>query len=90
MELKNIKNAVASLNNKGGKMKKIILILGLLTVCGFIFTAASCSWFGQKNSPTATFMPGSDRDAHGCIASAGYSWCEAKQKCLRVWEEACN
>lgn len=34
-------------------------------------------------------MPGSDRDAHGCIGSAGYTWCDAKQKCLRTWEENC-
>lgn len=35
-------------------------------------------------------MPGSDRDSHGCIPSAGYSWCEAKQKCIRPWEENCT
>ena len=34
-------------------------------------------------------MPGSDRDEHGCIPSAGYTWCEVKQKCLREWEEPC-
>lgn len=33
---------------------------------------------------------GSDKDEHGCIGSAGYSWCEAKQKCLRSWEETCE
>ena len=33
---------------------------------------------------------GGDRDSHGCIGSAGYSWCEAKQKCLRQWEEKCE
>lgn len=33
---------------------------------------------------------GGDRDEHGCIGSAGYSWCEAKGKCLRVWEESCD
>lgn len=33
--------------------------------------------------------PGSDRDAHGCIGSAGYQWCDAKQKCLRTFEESC-
>jgi hypothetical protein len=32
---------------------------------------------------------GNDRDAHGCIGSAGYSWCELKNKCLRIWEEPC-
>lgn len=35
-------------------------------------------------------MAGNDSDAHGCRASAGYSWCEAKQKCLRSWEENCT
>jgi hypothetical protein len=33
---------------------------------------------------------GGDSDEHGCIGSAGYSWCEAKQKCLRQWEEPCE
>jgi hypothetical protein len=33
---------------------------------------------------------GGDKDAHGCIGSAGYTWCEAKQKCLRSWEEKCE
>jgi hypothetical protein len=32
---------------------------------------------------------GGDRDAHGCIGSAGYTWCEIKAKCLRTWEETC-
>ena len=35
-------------------------------------------------------LVGNDRDVHGCIGSAGYSWCDAKQKCLRVWEENCT
>lgn len=35
-------------------------------------------------------LPGGDRDEHGCIGSAGYSWCQPKQKCLRVWEEKCE
>lgn len=39
---------------------------------------------------TTAMMPGSDRDSHGCIPSAGYTWCEAKQKCLRPWEESCT
>jgi len=33
---------------------------------------------------------GGQRDAYGCLTPAGYSWCEAKQKCLRVWEEPCS
>jgi hypothetical protein len=37
-----------------------------------------------------TTLVGGDRDIHGCIGSAGYSWCEIKNKCLRVWEEKCE
>ena len=46
----------------------------------------------QRNAePEATPTPviGGDRNEHGCIGSAGYSWCEAKSKCLRIFEEFC-
>jgi len=33
---------------------------------------------------------GGDKDEHGCIATAGYTWCDSKQKCLRLWEEKCT
>ena len=33
-------------------------------------------------------MVGADRDAHGCIGSAGYSWCEKTARCERPWELA--
>ncbi len=32
--------------------------------------------------------PGADRDDHGCIGSAGYSWCGREAKCVRPWELA--
>jgi hypothetical protein len=35
-------------------------------------------------------MPGSDRDSHGCIGSAGYSWCEQLGMCIRPWETDCE
>ena len=31
---------------------------------------------------------GGDRDTHGCIGSAGYSWCPKTQQCERPWELA--
>ena len=31
---------------------------------------------------------GSDRDAHGCIGSAGYSWSALKQTCVQPWNAA--
>lgn len=31
-------------------------------------------------------MVGNDKDTHGCIGSAGYSWSQSQQACIRVWE----
>ena len=43
------------------------------------------------NAPAANLPPlGSDRDEHGCIGSAGYSWCPLTEKCQRPWEESCS
>lgn len=56
----------------------VILALG---VAGFVVS---------RNNATPNNMLGGDRDEHGCIGSAGYSWCEEKQKCLRMWEEKCE
>lgn len=39
-------------------------------------------------APPPQGMPGADRDAHGCIGSAGYSWCARENKCVRPWELA--
>ncbi|WP_394200436.1 hypothetical protein [Shewanella waksmanii] len=33
-------------------------------------------------------MVGADRSAQGCIASAGYAWCEKLARCVRPWEVA--
>lgn len=62
-------------------MKKTASIAVIASLFAFILLAGCTS--NQQ-------MPGSDRDAHGCIGSAGYTWCEAKAKCLRVWEEPCT
>jgi len=43
----------------------------------------------QPVSSPASQMVGGDKDPQGCIGSAGYSWCQSKSRCLRVWEEGC-
>ncbi len=48
-----------------------------------------CVGVSIKNNNTNNLV-GNDSDSHGCKGSAGYSWCEEKQKCLRSWEENCN
>jgi hypothetical protein len=51
--------------------------------------ACLIAWLGgcaESSPPIST--PGSSRDAHGCIASAGYSWCAYMNRCERPWELA--
>ena len=33
---------------------------------------------------------GGTRDDNNCLTSAGYSWCESSQQCLRIWETPCK
>jgi putative lipoprotein len=42
----------------------------------------------RVGAPPAASTPGADRDEHGCIRSAGYSWCAKEDKCVRPWELA--
>ncbi|WP_244122372.1 hypothetical protein [Burkholderia latens] len=56
------------------------LLIVLLATASALSACASAD-----PSPRAV---GSDRDAHGCIGSAGYSWCQATQRCERPWELA--
>ena len=39
------------------------------------------------DKPTAPLV-GADRDAHGCIASAGYTYSVVRQDCIRLWKQA--
>ncbi len=48
-----------------------------------------CSVVCPEGVPVQPPVVGGDRDEHGCIPSAGYTWCEESQKCIRPWEEAC-
>lgn len=46
----------------------------------------ACS--AAKEPAQAARRVGADRDAHGCIGSAGYRWCARENSCVRPWELA--
>ncbi len=59
------------------------------TNCSIGTCPGDCSQHG--GTPTVLPQPiGGQKDAYGCFISAGYSWCDAKQKCIRPWEEPCS
>jgi len=64
----------------------LIIPIFLLSGCG---TDKNSENNTNSNNAEEQNMVGNDRDEHGCIGSAGYTWCEQKQKCLRTWEEEC-
>lgn len=72
-------NTLATMN---AKTKLLVSILGLLM--------SFLSGCGQaaKTSESASLLVGGDRDAHGCIGSAGYLWCSREASCVRSWELA--
>jgi hypothetical protein len=90
---------------KGSALTIIIIIFAIIAVLaiggmylydkGVFGICNDCGgkWFPpefyQPNS-TTTPIVGGDKDEHGCLGSAGYSWCAVKNKCLRVWEEKCE
>lgn len=60
---------------------KPLQLLGIL-----VFASLGACSTADPQSPQPA--PGSDRDAHGCISSAGYSWCARTNQCERPWELA--
>ncbi|MFA5125980.1 MAG: DUF333 domain-containing protein [archaeon] len=59
----------------------------LMLFAGCISQTTGPIQIGDGNEPQ---LIGGDKDEHGCLIAAGYSWCELAQKCLRVWEEPCT
>jgi hypothetical protein len=72
---------------KGFAIPIIIAIVALLVVGGGVYFYTSNTVEAPSN---ISDIVGGDRDAYGCIGSAGYTWCAVKDKCLRVWEEKCE
>jgi hypothetical protein len=60
----------------------------LVTLLAAALGACAGARATAPESPPKPPMPGSDRDAHGCIPSAGYRWCARTQRCERPWELA--
>ena len=64
-----------------------------LSVVALAFTACNNSTPQQPDkaaeeltTPQQEMMVGGDRDEHGCIGSAGYSWSALRGECIQVFE----
>lgn len=66
-------------------------VVSMCLICaGALLTG--CGNGGKKEAETSErkekeAVVGSDKDEHGCIASAGYTWSEVQKDCIRLWEK---
>ena len=66
-------------------------VVSMCLICaGALLTG--CGNGGKKEAETSERkekepVVGSDKDEHGCIASAGYTWSEVQKDCIRLWEK---
>lgn len=52
-----------------------------------LLTTALVSFSCQNNNANSSEKIGNEKDAHGCLLSAGYRWSIIQEKCVRPWEE---
>lgn len=60
------------------------------TLLGLLHLGLTGCQLGLTSNAQAQHTPqrlGADRDAQGCIGSAGYTWSEIRGKCLRIFED---
>ena len=66
-------------------------VVSMCLICaGALLTG--CGNGGKKEAETSErkekeAVVGSDKDEHGGIASAGYTWSEVQKDCIRLWEK---
>ena len=61
-------------------MKKIVLLIAALILLGVLVVVYI------PFTPSAP-RTGADKDDHGCIGSAGYTYSVVRNDCIRIWEE---
>lgn len=62
----------------------IVSLIGVAAILGAIYLLVANSTFFKSQ------IIGGQKDEHGCLPAAGYSWCGAKNVCIRQWEEYCT
>jgi len=71
------RKAWTTMNKKERKVSVILMIiLGVLVITGVVFFLFTNNW--DKSI-------GGDRDEHGCLGAAGYTWNETELSCVREW-----
>lgn len=73
-------------------MTAVLIGLGLFLFGFFVFfkNGKPVEEANENNDIQKEEPIGGNTDEQGCLSAAGYKWCVAKEKCLRVFEEFCS
>ena len=63
-------------------MKSNLLLLSIVLLFGCNMNKSSI-----KEQNTTSGLIGGQKDSHGCLTSAGYTWSELEQTCIRPFEK---
>jgi hypothetical protein len=62
--------------------RNILAVVGILSLlCAYYF-----GFYKHETSTNTNNLVGNDRDSHGCIASAGYTYSSLRNECIRIFE----
>ena len=67
-------------------MKKIIFLTSAIILSGCQSPNVEAAKPMEQQPNIGGPIVGGDSDAHGCKASAGYTWSNTRNTCVRVWE----
>lgn len=66
-------------------LRKYLALAGAVLV--LLSFTTSCHRKSVNGDKAPEEITGGDRDEHGCIGSAGYSWSQVLNECIRIWEK---
>ena len=72
------------------KYRKIMKQMCVLLLLGGLLLLTGCKNKTVKpamQEAVQTVTTGDDRDEHGCRTSAGYTWSEVRNECIRIFEK---
>jgi len=65
--------------------KKFLCVFGIFLIVFMSFVLAEQGSIDKETNGSDNAI-GGDKDEHGCLITAGYSWNETEEKCVREWE----
>jgi hypothetical protein len=66
----------------------LIVVFFFVVVIGGYYTFYYISHLPSKSADNTNNVIGGQRDSHGCLGPAGYSWNSSEKECVREWENA--